>query len=161
MQQLVGRRLPDVVLPSTLGGTVNLAQLQGRSVVYCYPYTGRPGVADPPGWDHIPGAHGSTPQSLAYAKCYEAFRAKNMNVFGLSLQGHDWQVEFAGRANLPFALLSDADGLVSRKLMLPRFAAGDREFLARLTLGIEQGVIVYCRNPVPHPETDATDSLAW
>jgi len=57
-----GRRMPDIELPTTAGRTVSLARLAGRSIVYCYPWTGRPGEPNPPGWDDIPGAHGSTPQ---------------------------------------------------------------------------------------------------
>jgi peroxiredoxin len=161
MQHLVGCRVPDVELPSTQGGTINLARLPGRSIVYCYPYTGRPGVADPPGWDDIPGAHGSTPQSLGYAGAYQDFLKLNMNIFGVSMQPPDWQAEFASRAGLPFALLSDAEGSWSAALALPRFTAGSRAFLARLTLELNAGLVTRCRHPVPQPAMDATDSLAW
>lgn len=34
--------LPSVRLPSTAGGTVDLAALPGRTVVFAYPRTGRP-----------------------------------------------------------------------------------------------------------------------
>ena len=58
-----GRRMPDLALPTTAGRSVNFAELSGRAVVFCYPWTGRPGQPNPPSWDDIPGAHGSTPEA--------------------------------------------------------------------------------------------------
>ena len=66
-------RLPDVALPATDGTTVNPGLLRGRVVIFVYPYTGKPGVPDPPGWDQIFGAHGSTPQALAFSRLYPEF----------------------------------------------------------------------------------------
>lgn len=34
---------------------------EGPVLVFVYPRTGQPGVANPPGWDAIPGARGCTP----------------------------------------------------------------------------------------------------
>lgn len=44
---------------------VNLRALSfdGPVLVFVYPRTGQPGVANPPGWDAIPGARGCTPVS--------------------------------------------------------------------------------------------------
>src|SRR5262245_39294339 len=50
-------RMPDLDLPTTSGGSINFARLPGLAIVYCYPWTGRPGLANPPNWDDIPGAH--------------------------------------------------------------------------------------------------------
>jgi hypothetical protein len=61
---LPGTTLPPVILHSTAGGEVALDQLPpGRTLIYVYPMTGRPGVALPEGWDQIPGARGCTPES--------------------------------------------------------------------------------------------------
>ena len=60
---IAGTRLPDVALVATRGASVNLARYQERAVVFVYPMTGTPGVANPPDWDRIPGAHGSTPEA--------------------------------------------------------------------------------------------------
>ena len=40
---LPGMRLPPIALPATSGETVELSGLPGRTVLYCYPLTGRPG----------------------------------------------------------------------------------------------------------------------
>ena len=62
---IAGTRLPDVALTATFGAPVNLARFQERAVVFVYPFTGTPGQPNPPGWDDIPGAHGSTPEAEA------------------------------------------------------------------------------------------------
>ena len=65
-RHLTGARLPDIALVATDGSSVNLSRLAGRTVVYIYPRTGRPGQALPTGWDGIPGARGCTPQSCGF-----------------------------------------------------------------------------------------------
>jgi peroxiredoxin len=106
MQYLAGGALPDVELPSTAGGVVNPLHEEGWVVYVFYPYTGRPGFSDPPNWDKIKGAHGSTPQNLAYSKLYPSYQNKTVKVFGVSLQSTDWQLEFVERSALAFPLLS-------------------------------------------------------
>src|SRR5450631_223277 len=64
---LPGVAVPDIRLEGTLGATVSLARLKGRTVVYAYPKTGVPGRPLPtPDWNLIPGARGCTPQSCAF-----------------------------------------------------------------------------------------------
>jgi peroxiredoxin len=47
---LTGMALPEVHLPSTLGGAVDLADLsRNRLVAYVYPRTGTPGQPSPTG----------------------------------------------------------------------------------------------------------------
>ena len=65
-KHLFGLRLPDIALSATNGDAVNLSRLAGRTVVYIYPRTGKPGQPLPTGWDAIPGARGCTPQSCAF-----------------------------------------------------------------------------------------------
>ncbi len=161
MRRLVGCGLPDVALPSTGGAVEMPARMKGCAVVFCYPWSGRPGIPNPPRWDDIPGAHGSTPQALAYSSAYGQFRARDAAVYGLSLQNTEWQREFAGRCGLPFPLLSDEARRFSRALDLPVFAAGGQDYLERLTLIARDGIIAAVRYPVARPERDAEEALAW
>ncbi len=109
-RHLTGLRLPDVALPATGGGMVNLSKLKGRTVVYVYPRTGVPGVDPPPGWDQIPGARGCTPQSCGFRDHFAALKALGVaQVFGLSTQATGYQQEAADRLHLPFPILSDAE----------------------------------------------------
>ena len=65
---LRGLAMPPVRLPSTAGRLVDLGALgPGRTVIYCYPRTGRPDEPLPTGWDAIPGARGCTPSPAAFA----------------------------------------------------------------------------------------------
>src|SRR3954452_24535688 len=66
VRHLLGAQVPSMPLRATDGGTVDLSALRGRAVVYAYPRTGRPGVANPEGWDMIPGARGCTPQTCSF-----------------------------------------------------------------------------------------------
>ena len=159
MHHLLGLKLPDVALVSTSGGTVNPSTLQGTSILFCYPYTGRPGFADPPDWDSITGAHGSTPQALAYSEACEKFTKQNMQVYGLSFQTPEWQQEFVARTALQVPLLSDSEKRFSNLLGLPTFIAGAEHFLQRMTLVASSGVIAKVRFPVKSPAEDAAETL--
>lgn len=154
-----GLLLPDVALPATSGAAIRLTEVPGRSVVFVYPWTGREGYPNPPGWDGIPGAHGSTPQAEGFAALYPQFRAMSVGVFGLSTQTPDWHCEFASRLMLPYPLLSDAGFAFARALGLPAFKAGDETYLSRLTLIIVNGAIESVIYPVHPPDTHAQDIL--
>jgi peroxiredoxin len=160
MQHLVGRRLPDVALEATSGGPVELARMPGRMVLFCYPYTGRPGYEDPPYWDEIPGAHGSTPQARAYSELYGDFRRLGIRLFGVSLLSTEWQREFVKRMGLSFRLLSDEQRQFSGKLYLPLFETGGVDYLQRLTIIARDGMIEHLRYPIAEPEKDAAQTLA-
>src|SRR5258708_35925706 len=69
-RHLPGLQVPSVPLLSTTGSLVDLASLSGRTVVYCYPRTGRPDQDLPDGWDLIPDVRGCTPQSCAFRDYY-------------------------------------------------------------------------------------------
>ncbi len=159
MASLVGKPLPNVSLIATDGNAVDLSKLEGRVVLFCYPYTGRPGHADPEGWDTIPGAHGSTPQALAFSKCYDEFRTLHAKVFGMSFQSTQWQQEFVIRNSLAFTLLSDEQKNLSNALGLETFKAGAVDFLKRRTFIIVDGIIINDIYPVDVPEQNAAEIL--
>src|SRR5215470_10714658 len=83
---LPGRAMPALSLPATDGRRVALDGLgSGRTVIYVYPMTGRPGVDLPPGWDDIPGARGCTPESCGFRDHHaELLAAGADQVYGLS-----------------------------------------------------------------------------
>lgn len=157
---LLGTKLPDVALTATSGGTVNPSRLAGRTVLFFYPYTGRPGHADPANWDNIPGAHGSTPQCLAYSRHYAEFQTQGVKLFGVSFQDGEWQLDFVRRNALSFPLLSDLEHRFSDTLRLPVFETGGTAYLKRLTLIARDGIVEAVRYPVPEPARDAEETLA-
>ncbi|MFA5949794.1 MAG: peroxiredoxin [Hyphomicrobium sp.] len=155
-----GLAVPAVTLTSTLGGRVNLGTRKGRAVLFVYPWTGRPGLPNPPQWDEIPGAHGSTPEAEGFRDLYASFQDAGHEIFGLSGQGETHQREFAIRVGLPFALLSDEAQEFGRALALPAFATGGVTYLKRLTLLLRDGVIERAIYPVHPPHTHAASLLA-
>jgi peroxiredoxin len=159
---LTGAKLPDVTLPATSGGRVNLAKLKGRTVLYIYPRTGVPGVDAPPGWDQIPGARGCTPQSCGFRDHFAELKALGVaQVFGLSAQDTGYQKEAADRLHLPFPLLSDAALDFATGLHLPLFMAAGMMLLARMALVIDDGTIVKVFYPVFPPDKNAEEVIAW
>lgn len=156
-----GLALPNVALPSTLGGTLNLSAQSGTAVIYFYPWTGRPGLADPPGWDDIPGAHGSTPEAEGFRDHYPSFREIDVAVVGVSTQGSEHQREFADRLNVAFAILSDEAFLLQKGLKLPAFETGGVAYLKRLTLVVCDARIEHVFYPVPTPAAHVLEVFAW
>lgn len=158
---LEGSLLPHLALLSTDGVTVNLAELQGRCVIYIYPMTGRPDVPLPDGWDGIPGARGCTPQFCSFRDHYAELSELNTAVFGLSAQPTEYQREARDRLHLPFQLLSDSGLQLKSALHLPTFEVVGMELFKRLTLITEQGRIRKVFYPVFPPDRNADDVLAW
>jgi peroxiredoxin len=156
-----GLAIPDIALPTTAGREISFARLQHRVVVFFYPWTGRPGLADPPNWGVIPGAHGSTPQAQDLGKFYSAFVAMGAGVFGVSTQSTDYQRELAERLRLPFELASDAERKLQNAAKLPTFETGGVVYLKRLTLVLRDGRIERVFYPVHPPDAHAGEILAW
>ncbi len=163
MAHLAGAALPDVALPSTAGGTVSLARLPGRSVVYGYPRTGEPGK-DPltPDWDLIPGARGCTPQSCGFRDRYADLEALGVGqVFGLSTQSTAYQREMVQRLHLPFPILSDEALAFTRAARLPTFEVAGQTLLKRFALVIDGGQVTRIFYPVFPPDRSAQEVVDW
>ena len=159
---LPGLRLPSLPLRSTAGNTIDLAALRGRTVVYCYPRTGRPDQELLAGWNEIPGARGCTPQSCAFRDHFEELkRAGAAQVFGLSTQDSEYQREAVDRLHLPFELLSDEKLEFARALKLPTFEVAGIRLIKRLTLIIHDGVIEKVFYPVFPPDRNAGEVVRW
>jgi peroxiredoxin len=159
---LPGAKLADITLQATDGTQVNLAGLRGRTVVYIYPRTGRPGQALPTGWNGIPGARGCTPQSCSFRDHFaELKRLSVAQLFGLSTQDLDYQREAAERLHLPFAILSDADLKLTRALNLPTFQVDGMTLIKRMAFVIDDGVITHVFYPVFPPDKSAEDVVAF
>ena len=164
-RHLANAPLPPIPLPSTGGGNVRLDDPNiSLAVVYCYPRTGRPDAISLGGteeWNAIPGARGCTPQSCGYRDRYAELAALGAEVFGLSTQTTDYQLEAVNRLHLPFPLLSDAAGAFMAALRLPSFEFRGTRLLKRLTLIISRGRIRHCLYPVFPPDKDAETVIAW
>ena len=159
---LPGARIPSCPLPSTNGGPIDVAAIEGRAVLYIYPRTGTPErmslVSE---WDQIPGARGCTPQSCSFRDHHAELRALGVEVFGLSTQDTAYQREMAERVHLPFPILSDVELRFSKALALPTFTVAHTILLKRVTLIVGNATIEKVFYPVFPPDRSAQDVVDW
>jgi peroxiredoxin len=158
---LRGATIPQVSLPSTAGGDLNVCDTTTRfTVLFLYPMTGRPGVPLPEGWMEIPGAFGCTAQSCAYRDLAADFARLDASIRGVSTQPPEEQSEFAAREQIPYPLLSDAELSLTTLLALPTFIAAGRPRIKRASLIVDWNrrvrSILY---PVRDPRANAAQTL--
>ena len=160
---LPGQTMPALALASTQGGSVRLHELgEGRTVLYLYPMTGRPGTDLPSGWNEIPGARGCTPEACGFRDHHAELREAGAKaVFGLSSQTSDYQREAAQRLELPFPLLSDPELELGAELGLPTFTVDGDTLYQRLTMIVNDGTIEHVFYPIFPPDAHAGQVLTW
>ena len=94
----VGMKAPEFTLPDKDGNSISLSAFLGKRVVlYFYPKDNTPGCSR---------------QACAFAAAYEGFKARNVAVIGISKDSVASHQKFAQKYNLPFVLLSVAQGEV-------------------------------------------------
>ena len=161
-KHLIGMPVPSIPLSSTDGRSIDLASLQGTTVVYAYPMTGRPEVPLPDGWDMLPGARGCTPQSCAFRDHYQELKALGVaELFGLSTQDTAYQQEAVARLHLPFEILSDEKLEFAQALNLPTFEVDGMTLVKRITLIMRDGRIVKVFYPVFPSDRNAGEVMEW
>ena len=90
-----GMKAPDFTLIDKDGKAVSLSDFLGRKVVvYFYPKDSTPGC---------------TRQACAFAAAYAQFKARKVEVIGISKDSTASHLKFAQKYELPFVLLSDPD----------------------------------------------------
>jgi len=152
---LIGMKLPDIDLLATDGSVVNLSAQKRKTVVYCYPMTGKPGIPLPEGWNEIPGARGCTPQSCSFRDHHSELSALDADVFGLSTQNTEYQKEMAERLHLPFLVLSDANFKFCEVMRLPTFDVSGMRLLKRVTMIAENNSVIGVHYPIFPSDSDA------
>ena len=126
---IAGTRLPDVALVATHGHpSISPASRNAR---WCSSIRlrERRALPNPPGWDDIPGAHGSTPEAEGFRDQYAAFQVKGYEVYGVSGQSSAEQKAFAARTGLPFQFSATKQLAFADALKLPRFETGGKSYL--------------------------------
>ncbi len=98
----IGDKAPDFTLKSSTGETVTLSGFYGKKnvVLFFYPRDEGPTCVK---------------EAEAFRDSYDGFREKDAEVIGISGQSVESHKSFVAHRNLPYILLSDADGSV-RKL---------------------------------------------
>jgi thioredoxin-dependent peroxiredoxin len=102
----VGDSAPDFTLPAQSGALVSLQAFLGKKVIVLYFY--------PKDNTAI-----CTAEACAFRDSYEAFKDAGAEVFGISSDSVESHQHFAAAYQLPFILLSDADGLIRKRYRVP------------------------------------------
>lgn len=158
IHELVGRRVPEIALPSVSGTTIDVVDTDARAtVLFGYPATGRP-TPLPEGWGDIAGANGCTLENRLFAARYDEFVARGITVRGVSTQRTDEQQAFAKAEEIQHVLLSDLELELTASLRLPTFRAGGYERLKRVVLVIGADRVVTAAR---YPVTDIADAVDW
>jgi len=132
----VGMQLPPVTLPSTSGYVVDLARLPPRCILILCPLALARDQALPSASTRSPGAANCTQQLLGFNSHYEDFRARQVDLFGISTQSSVVQRAVAENLDLRFPLLSDANYELARSLRLPMLHIGRRQRLPHIVLAL-------------------------
>lgn len=146
----VGMKAPDFCLTSQNGEEIRLSAYAGKKVVlYFYPK------------DNTPGC---TRQACAFADSYEAFKAQDVVVIGVSKDSVASHVKFAQKYELPFILLSDPElkaiepyGVWQEKKMCGKTSMG----VVRTTYIIDEQGMIEKVMPKVKPDTNAAEILAY
>jgi peroxiredoxin Q/BCP len=96
----VGAVAPDLVGKDPSGKMVRLSEARGNpAVVYFYPKDGTPGC---------------TAEACSFRDAFKSYTDKHIALFGVSRDSNDSHAEFAVHHSIPFPLVADPDGAVSR-----------------------------------------------
>ena len=146
----VGMKAPDFTLLDKDGKEISLSDFSGKKIVlYFYPK------------DNTPGC---TRQACAFAASYEAFKANDIVVIGVSKDSVASHLKFAQKYELPFILLSDPE----LKAIQAYDVWQEKKLYGKVSMGVvrstyiidEQGKIEKVM-PKVKPDTNAAEILAY
>ncbi|MDJ0555216.1 MAG: peroxiredoxin [Microcoleaceae cyanobacterium MO_207.B10] len=96
----VGTKAPEFTVKDTNGNTVSLSDFAGKTVVlYFYPKDDTPGC---------------TKEAQSFRDNYAEYQGKDMVVLGVSMDDEASHKAFTEKYGLPFQLLADVDGAITK-----------------------------------------------
>ena len=96
----VGTKAPEFTVKDTNGKTVSLSDFAGKTVVmYFYPKDDTPGC---------------TKEAQSFRDNYAKYQGKDMVVLGVSMDDEASHKAFTEKYGLPFQLLADVDGAITK-----------------------------------------------
>jgi peroxiredoxin Q/BCP len=125
---VIGRPAPDFSLPSTTGENISLKQFKGKKTVILYFYPK----------DETPGC---TREACDFRDHSEEFDKQNVVVLGVSTDSLESHQHFREKQKLPFPLLSDAEGTVSKLFGVYK----QKNLYGKKSMGIERTTFVVDR----------------
>jgi peroxiredoxin Q/BCP len=100
MPLAVGQNAPSFTVKDTNGNTVSLSDFAGKTVVmYFYPKDDTPGC---------------TKQACSFRDNYTTYQGKDIVVLGVSTDDEVSHQKFTEKYSLPFPLLADTDGSITK-----------------------------------------------
>lgn len=143
-----GDLAPDFSLPDANGDLVNLTDLRGKWVVlYFYPR------------DNTPGC---TKEACGFRDAYADYQSQDVVVLGVSTDDAKSHTKFVQKFNLPFTLLSDAEG----KVATTYDSYGLKKFMGKEYMGVSRNTFLIDPEGKIHkiyrkvkPENHATEIL--
>lgn len=141
MALAVGTQAPDFTTTDDEGKTVTLADFKGKTVVmYFYPKDDTPGC---------------TKEAQSFRDSYTDYQSKDMVVLGVSMDDEASHKKFKEKYGLPFQLLVDTDGAITKA-----YDVEGGGYSKRVTYIIDgEGKITYVDDKV-NTATHAQDILA-
>lgn len=119
-----GDPAPEFSLPDANGHPVNLSDFRGKRVVlYFYPR------------DNTPGC---TKEACGFRDAYSEYQAQDAVVLGISTDDAKSHTKFVQKFDLPFPLLTDADGQVATAYD----SYGLKKFMGKEYMGISRNTFV-------------------
>ncbi len=141
MALAVGTKAPNFSTIDDAGSPVSLADFKGKTVVlYFYPKDDTPGC---------------TKEAQSFRDNHDAYKGKEMVVLGVSMDDQASHKAFKEKYGLPFQLLVDSDGAITKA-----YDVDGGGYSKRVTYVIDaEGVISYVDSSVK-TETHAVDILS-
>ncbi|NJN57900.1 MAG: thioredoxin-dependent thiol peroxidase [Leptolyngbyaceae cyanobacterium SL_5_9] len=119
-----GDPAPEFSLPDGDGNTVSLSDFRGKRVVlYFYPR------------DNTPGC---TKEACSFRDAYADYQSNDVVVLGISTDDAKSHTKFTAKYNLPFPLLSDADGQIADTYD----SYGMKKFMGKEYMGISRNTFI-------------------
>lgn len=121
---------PDFSLSDYKGINTKLSDLRGRRIVlYFYPKDFTPGCST---------------EATEFARDYEKFKAKNIDILGISPDDEESHSKFREKMNIPYHLVPDTDFTISK-----RYAVyGPRSFMGKEYIGVSRTTFLVDQNGV-------------
>jgi thioredoxin-dependent peroxiredoxin len=109
---------PDFSFNDNYGKTINLSDLRGKKVVvYFYPKDFTPGCST---------------EAAEFAGDYKSFKAKNIDIIGISPDDAESHLRFKEKMKISYYLVPDADYTISKRYGV----YGPKNFMGKESMGV-------------------------
>jgi thioredoxin-dependent peroxiredoxin len=137
----VGATAPSFTVKDTNGNTVSLSDFSGKTVIlYFYPKDDTPGC---------------TKEACSFRDNYSAYQGKDIAVLGVSMDNESSHQAFTSKFNLPFPLLADTNGAITKA-----YDVDGGGYAKRVTYAIDGAGQIAKVYTTIQTDTHATDILA-